>query len=323
MIYIAHPGTDVALHLAAEYYFATEKKMGQTVFMLWQSEPTLVVGRFQNIYEEVEHRYVKEKGIKIVRRMSGGGTVYQDGGGRQFAFIDYEGKDGIDFASYLAPIVQALQGMGVPAEINGRNDLTAQGKKFSGNAQYRKSGTTVHHGTLLFDTDIAEMVASTSPDPYKITSKSIKSVKDRVVNVSIYLPGMTADAFADTIAQAVMGKDGVAYHLTDEDHARIEQIANEIFRADEFLYGSNPTFDAVKTERFPGGRVEVGLHVEKNKIVACALHGDFFASTEPGVIENALVGVEYEKNAVLGALAPFDGMLMGIELEALAELVTR
>ncbi len=321
MIYIAHPGTDVALHLAAEYYFATEKKLPETVFMLWQSAPTLVVGRFQNTYEEINLRYAEEKGIAIVRRMSGGGTVYQDRGGRQFAFIDQAAGEGIDFTSYLRPIVRALCALGVPAEINGRNDLCCEGKKFSGNAQYRQKGTTVHHGTLLFDTDIAEMVAATSPDPYKISSKSIKSVKDRVINLKTYLPDMDAEAFGETVVEAVLGEGGGRYTLTEEDDRRIAQIADEIFRPWDFRFGNNPKFDLVKTGRFPGGKVELHLNIERGHIAALDIHGDFFSSLSPAQIAQTLVGTRFEPQAIEAALAPLQGKLYGISAKDLSSLL--
>ncbi len=323
MIYVFHPGTDVCLHLAAEYYFATEKKLGETVFMLWHSAPTLVVGKFQNTFEEINLHYVEEKKIAVVRRMSGGGTVYQDGGGCQFAFIDYGAASGIDFVSYLRPVVDALKTLGVPAEFSGRNDLLAGGRKFSGNAQYRLKGTTVHHGTLLFDTDIAEMVAATAVDPYKIQSKSIKSVRQRVVNLREYLSDMDMEGLREFLAGAIMGGEPITYSLTDEDNARIEQIADEIFRPWEFRFGSNPKFDIVKTGRFLGGKVEFQLQVEKGRIERVGIWGDFFASIDTAQLADALVGVPYRFDDVKEALAPFAGAIYGVTEIELAELITR
>ena len=323
MICIYHPGTDVASHLACEYYFATEKKLGDTVFMLWHSRPTLVVGKFQNTFEEINLRYAEEKGIDIVRRLSGGGTVYQDGGGCQFAFVDYGADSGIDFTSYLRPVVDALSKIGVPASFNGRNDLVAGGRKFSGNSQYRLKGTTVHHGTLLFDTDISEMVGATAVDPYKIESKSIKSVRDRVVNLIEYLPDFTIDRLRDFLADAVLGENGVRYELTEEDNARIAQIAEEIFRPWEFRFGSNPKFDIEKVGRFTGGKMEFQLSVEKGRIAKVAVRGDFFASVDTDILCEALLGVTYTYDAVKEALIPFEGQIYGVTVEEMANLITR
>lgn len=322
MIYLFHPGTDVCSHLAAEYYFATEKNLGETVFLLWRSRPTLVVGKFQNTFEEINLRYVEEKGIDVVRRLSGGGTVYQDGGGLQFAFVDYGASEGIDFISYLKPVVAALQQIGVPAEFNGRNDLIADGRKFSGNSQYRLHGTTVHHGTLLFDTDIEEMVAATSVDPYKIASKSIKSVRERVVNLREYLPNMSRDEFRDFLATAIMCGSPRTYTLTEEDNARIAQITAETFRPWEFRFGSNPKFEIVKTGHFAGGKMEFRLSVDHGIIEQIAVYGDFFASLDTDFLVKALTGIPYRTDAVREALLPMEGLVYGVTTEEMANLIT-
>lgn len=321
MYYLFHEGGDVCSHLAAEYYFATEKKLDDTLFVLWRSRPTLVVGRFQNTHEEINLRYVEEQGIDVVRRMSGGGTVYQDGGGLQFAFIDYGADRGIDFTTYLTPVVQALRAEGVDASFNGRNDLVVGGRKFSGNAQYRLKGTTVHHGTLLFDTDIAAMVAATAVDPYKIESKSIKSVRERVVNLREYLPHMTRDDFRDRMADAILGRKAVSMTLDAEDEARIAAVTEEVFRPAAFRFGRNPRFDTTRVGRFVGGKVEVSLSVEKDVICAASVSGDFFASCDTEVLVEALIGLPYRRDAVAEALLPFEGAIYGVTVAELAELI--
>ena len=188
MIYIETGSTDVYYNFGLENYFATEKRLPDTVFLFWRTTPTLMVGKYQNILEEINKPYADAHGIHLVRRMSGGGTIYTDLGGWQFTFIQHKEAGEIEFGQYIAPVIDALREMGVSASFNGRNDLTIDGKKFSGNAQYRLGDCIVHHGSLLFDTDIEQMVASTTVDSYKIISKSIKSVRDRVTNISEHLP---------------------------------------------------------------------------------------------------------------------------------------
>lgn len=291
--------------------------------MLWQSAPTLVVGKFQNTFEEINLRYAEEKGIAVVRRMSGGGTVYQDEGECQFAFIDYDAPQGIDFASYLKPIVACLRNLGVDASFSGRNDLLAGGRKFSGNAQYRIKNTTVHHGTLLFDTDISEMVAATAPDPYKIESKSIKSVRERVVNLRELLPDMDMPAFREHIAAAVAGTHRPSYALTVEDNRRIEQIADEIFRPWEFRFGKNPRFDVVKAGHFTGGSLEFRLRIERGRIAQAALFGDFFSESGTAQITDALIGLPYRTEDIRKALLPFEHTVYGVTAEEMAELIAK
>ena len=230
MIYIETGSADVYYNFGLEYYFTLEKRLPETVFLFWRTTPTLMVGKYQNVLEEINKPYADEHGIHLVRRMSGGGTIYTDMGGWQFTFIQHKEAGEIEFGQYIAPVIDALREMGVSASFNGRNDLTIDGKKFSGNAQYRLGDCIVHHGSLLFDTDIAQMVASTTVDSYKITSKSIKSVRDRVTNISEHLPSpMDAETFKETMVRHIMNGSTAAYTVTPEDDARIREIAGEQF----------------------------------------------------------------------------------------------
>ena len=202
MIYIETGSTDVYYNFGLEYYFTVEKRLPETVFLFWRTTPTLMVGKYQNVLEEINKPYADAHGIHLVRRMSGGGTIYTDLGGWQFTFIQHREAGEIEFSQYIAPVIGALREMGVNAAFNGRNDLTIDGRKFSGNAQYRLGDCIVHHGSLLFDTDIEQMVASTTVDSYKIISKSIKSVRDRVTNISEHLPApMDAETFKETMVR--------------------------------------------------------------------------------------------------------------------------
>ena len=201
-----------------EYVYETFRD--DNVFLLWKNTPAVVVGSYQNICREVHVEALRQRGIPVVRRISGG-TSYTDMGGWQFTFIQHKEAGEIEFSQYIAPVIDALREMGVNAAFNGRNDLTIDGKKFSGNAQYRLGDCIVHHGSLLFDTDIEQMVASTTVDSYKITSKSIKSVRDRVTNISEHLPvPMDAETFKETMVRHIMNGSADTYTVTPEDDAR-------------------------------------------------------------------------------------------------------
>ena len=187
MVYIDLESTDVYENFGLEYYLAKEKKLEDTVFLFWRTTPTLMLGKYQNLAEEVNLPYAREQKMNLVRRMSGGGTIYTDPGGWQFTFIDRYKEEGIEFKKYLSPVLDALAKLSIKAEFNGRNDLCIEGRKFSGNAQYHLGESIVHHGSLLFSTDIEKMVNSTTVDEYKIISKSIQSVRERVCNISDHL----------------------------------------------------------------------------------------------------------------------------------------
>ncbi len=301
MIYVETASEDVCFNLASEYYFCTKKRLNEPVYLLWRTTPTLVVGKFQNTLEEIDRAYAEEKGITVVRRLSGGGTMYLDEGGLQFTFIEPSEGIGIRFEQYILPIVSALQKLGIPAGFNGRNDLTVGGKKFSGNSQYKLNGITVHHGTMMFDTNVEEMVRATTVDPDKILSKSIKSVRDRVTNLRDHLPGDSEVdylAFKRHMIEAVAGTPPREYILTEEDVREIEAIANEKFRGYENVYGRSPEFSVKKSARFAAGRVSVGLNVKKGVITDCTITGDFFSSLDPKALADTFVGVRYHPSDI-------------------------
>lgn len=303
MIYIETGSTDVYYNFGLEYYFTLEKQLEDTVFLFWRTTPTLMVGKYQNVLEEINKPYADEHGIHIVRRMSGGGTIYTDMGGWQYTFIQHEGADTISFQEYIAPVIDALKEMGVHAEFNGRNDLLIDDRKFSGTAQYRLGNSIVHHGSLLFDTDIEQMVASTTVDDYKILSKSIKSVRDRVTNISEHLPKpMNADEFKECMVRHIMHGSSNTYVPTPEDKKRIQELADLHFNNWDSIYGANPSFNIERTGWFAGGKIQFKMDVKKNVIQNISVYGDFFSTADAGTICQALTGCRYERQAVLQAI---------------------
>jgi lipoate-protein ligase A len=175
-------------NLALEEYLL--KEFDNNCFMLWRNEPCIVVGRNQNTITEINSEYVKKHRIKVVRRLSGGGAVFHDLGNLNFTFIIKDAQNSFyNFHKFTAPIIEALDTLGVKAELSGRNDLTITntGQKFSGNAQYRYKGKLLHHGTILFNATINDMTASLKVNPGKLDSKGVKSVSSRVTNIQNHL----------------------------------------------------------------------------------------------------------------------------------------
>lgn len=324
MIYIETGSSDAYFNFGLEYYFTAVKRLDEPVFLFWRTQPTLMVGKYQNTLEEIDQAYAEAHGIQVVRRMSGGGTIYTDPGGWQFTFIEYGDGGDIHFQEFITPIVEALRALGVPAEFNGRNDLLIEGKKFSGNAQYKLAGSTVHHGSLLFATDIEQMVRSTTVDSYKIISKSIKSVRDRVTNISDHLAQpMTADAFKQHMVSCIMGGSGRRYELTEEDRQAIEAIAGQRFRSWESRYGTNPKFSIVKTGRFAGGKIEFRLDVKKGVIASAHVSGDFFGTEQADSLGAALEGCRFAREDVRQALLShgMEDAVYGITVDEIARTV--
>lgn len=320
MIFI-ETNSDSAYHnFAVEYYFMTEKQLDDTALMFWRTQPTLMVGHFQNTFSEVNLDYANSRNIQIVRRMSGGGTIYTDMGGWQFTFISRGDNGQISFMRFIEPVVVALRRLGADVEFNGRNDLVVDGKKFSGNAQYIKGGNTLHHGSILFDTNIDEMVRSTTVDEDKIVSKGIKSVRDRVTNISEYLTTpITMEEFKSAMVESIMCGEENTYTLTSADLARIREIEAALFNNWHKIFGDSPRCSLQKSKRFAGGSVQSHLDVEKGCIGNIEIYGDFFGDIDIGAVCELLKGCEYRKECVLSRVADSVGGLYGITAEEFAD----
>ena len=323
MIQIETASHDPFFNQAFEDYVFRTWREGD-VLLLWRNRPAVVVGCYQNICREVHMRALLERGIPVVRRMSGGGTIYTDLGGWQFTFIEHSPEQQIEFAQYIGPVVDAVRELGADAGFNGRNDLLIGGRKFSGNAQYRLGDCIVHHGSLLYDTDIEQMAASTTVDPYKILSKSIRSVRDRVTNISEHLPRkLSVEEFKSCMVRRLMRGSTDSYTVTPEDDARIKQLAQEKFAAWDAIYGKNPRFNLERTGRFPGGKLTFRMDVQKGIIRSASVWGDFFSTLSAEAITDALTGCRYDRAAVLDALRKngIDGAVYQISAADMAALI--
>lgn len=306
MTYIEHDNTDPCFNFGAEEYFMGEKDIGDdNLFMFWRTKPTLMIGRFQNTVEEINVAYAEENGLQIVRRNSGGGTIYTDEKTWQFSFIvkNYD-KNACGFRHFTEPIVEAMQNAGLRAEFGGRNDLFIEGKKVSGNAQFRRQNAMVHHGSILFATDLEALVKSISVSDDKIVSKGIKSVRERVTRIADHLKEpMDEAAFRDFMVKSILRTGTSVYRPSSFDIRRIEEIADKKFRTWEWNYGSSPAFNIERKKRFASGGITVNLSVSKGIIDTCKIYGDFFASGDIEAVEKALCGIPYEKSALASLIA--------------------
>lgn len=325
MIYIENNSTDPYFNFALEYYLIKEKQLpNDQVFIFWRTEPTVMIGKYQNTLEEINERFVKENKINVVRRITGGGAIYTDMGGWQFSFITKGVTESIDFNQYIGPVIEGLKKLDVPAEFNSRNDLVIHVKKFSGNAQCILNGYTLHHGSLLFSTDFEQMVKCLTVDDYKIISKGIKSVRERVTNISEHLlQPIDTDTFRKIMVDSIMQGSSEEYKLTSEDLQRINAIAKEKFESWEWNYGTSPKFNITKTGRFDGGKMEFKLDVNKGKITSCHIYGDFFGTMDISVLCDALIDCDYEKESVKKAIEKCDIKqgLYNIDEEELANII--
>ncbi|WP_042349640.1 lipoate--protein ligase [Bacillus massiliigorillae] len=308
MLFIDNKGiTDPQINLAIEEYALKNLGTDDSYLLFYINEPSIIIGKNQNTIEEINTEYVESNGIKVVRRLSGGGAVYHDLGNLNFSFITKDDGDSFhNFRKFTEPVVQALKKMGVHAELSGRNDLLAEGRKISGNAQFSTKGKMFSHGTLLFNSEMDHVVSALKVRKDKIESKGIKSVRSRVANISEFLSEpMTIEQFRSELLKNIFeGYEEIPeYVLTEEDWKNIHQLSKERYQSWDWNYGKSPNFNIHNSNRFPVGLIEFRLEVKKGVIEQCKIFGDFFGVGDVKEIENLLVGVQYEKGAIEDALS--------------------
>lgn len=324
MLVVLNPSTSASFNMAAEEYIL--KNFSEDVFMLWQADKTVLIGKNQNTRKEIDVQYVEENDIKVIRRLSGGGAVYNDLGNTNFAFISTDSGDSFaNFKKFTAPIIDLLKSLGVPAEFSGRNDLLVNGKKFSGNAQFKHKNRLLHHGTLLFSSNMEQLGKALSPDMLKFKSKGIKSVKSRVTNISEHLPEkISVEQFMNLANEHILEtfSGSRTYTFSDEDLIAIKKIEDERFANWEWNFGASPKYDFINQEKFPGGLVEINLQVKDGIISSAKIFGDFFSQDEISDIENELKGIKHDTASVRKTLLQFDlnNYFAGITLDELIQL---
>lgn len=304
--------TDPTINLAIEYHLLNNVVLDEPILLFYINEPSIIIGRNQNTIEEINTDYVEKKNIHVVRRFSGGGAVYHDFGVFCFCFITKDDGDSFrDFGKFTEPIIDSLHKMGVEgAKLEGRNDLLINGQKFSGNAMYSKNGRMTAHGTIMFDSDIEEVVNALKVRKDKIESKGIKSIRSRVTNIKPYLSDdyqfLSTKEFRDRLLLNIFDvntpEEVKEYKLTDEDWKQIEELSGKYFNNWDWNYGKSPKFELVRRHRFSIGSVEFKMNVDKGFIQDIRIFGDFFGLGDISDVEKQLNGTKYDVTSISEAL---------------------
>lgn len=298
MRFIYNTHTDPAFNLATEEWLLRHTE--SDIFMLWRNASAVIVGRNQNTSAEINEDFARQRGIKVIRRLTGGGAVFHDLGNVNFTFIQLGKRTGLDFQRFTLPILEALRALGVDCQFEGRNDLVIDGQKFSGNAQLLEKDRVLHHGTLLFSAEMADLSGVLKINQAKYADKAVKSVQKRVTNISSHLknPLSVEDFILHVMEHVAAGTPGVRQNLSPEEEAGIAGLVNAKYGTWEWNFGSSPAYTFTRSTRTPGGVVEVHLDVRQGAISAARIFGDFFGVRPIAELENLLPGCPHERNAL-------------------------
>ena len=305
--YYFSPFDDAHKNLAIDEHFLNSVKPGELYLFIYINRSAVIIGRNQNPWKECDVASMKRDGVQLVRRFSGGGAVYHDAGNLNFSFISAE--DRYDEAAQAGLLLSVLDGFGIKAELTGRNDLCADGRKFSGNAWCRRNGGVARHGTLLINTDMDNMRKYLTPRAAKLEAHGVDSVRGRVCNLSGLSQNITVGAMATALEAAfrhetrsggavACGGAGVQprpFALSREDNLAIEAL-HARNASDEWALGECPRFDYTYERRFDWGMAELCVNVRRGAITGLEIYTDAMDAELPGRLRRALIGKRFNPN---------------------------
>lgn len=301
--YYVQQGTEPCHNLAMERFLLEHGPKNSCVLYLWQNAHTVVIGKNQNCWQECRLGQLEADGGIMVRRLSGGGAVYHDLGNLNFTFLT--DKTHYDVSRQLDVILQALLKLGIKADKSGRNDLTIDGRKFSGNAFYESGNRCYHHGTLMVAVDQEKLGKYLQVSASKLAAKGVRSVQSRVMNLTEKKPDLTLEELKQALISAMQDVYGVkaeAYPKEWLDMAQIAEYEKE-FRSDAWRFGQRLPFTWETEHRFSWGNIQLQIVAEYGKIKQAKIYSDAMDTDIIDAMANALNGCPFSGKAMADQLA--------------------
>ena len=325
MRYIKNVSTNPYYNMAFDEYCLESLSINEPVFYLWQNRPAVIVGFNQEVNTEVNLDYLKENGIDLVRRVTGGGAVYHDLGNLNYTIVGRSEDLERDYPEYASIMAKALQSLGVPATLSGRNDILVEGRKVSGFAKRVCKNRLMVHGTLMYNVDVDVLTKVLNPSNTKLQSKGIASVRSRVANLCEYLPNIPdIQTFSKQLEEILSHHyQDTEYQLSEEDLANIQLLTDQKFATWEWNYGRSPKATLTHSARLACGTVEIHLTLAENRISSCRFGGDFLGNLPATDLESALIEVIYNTENIQKRLSSFtiSDYFDGVAMEELIKLI--
>lgn len=321
MLCFISPYTNPYFNLAAEEYLL--KSFQEDLFLLYRNRPSIVVGKHQNTLAEINLPFVQENEILVARRISGGGTVFHDLGNLNFAFFT-SGEEGelVDYKRATTPIIAALKSMGLEVRLGKRNELLLKGLKISGTASHVFKQRVLHHGTLLFSSEMGKLSAALKSDKQRFTDRAVKSVRSRVTNIRDHLKeSMDVEMFQERILAHMLqnSKDARLYKLGRADTEEIKILRDSKYSTWEWNFGYSPKYQFCRHISFKGGSLELHMNVVKGVIKELKIVGDFISLRDIVLLESLLVGTIHDPETLRNKLTGIEvsNYISGLENEEL------
>lgn len=292
--------TDTSINLAVEEYFMNICKEDTIILFLWQSHNTVVIGQHQNPYRECNLQLMEEEQVTLIRRKSGGGAVYHDIGNLNFSFI--VPKSLYDIEKQFEVIVEALNSLGIKADVSGRNDMTVDGCKFSGNAFIHHDEVSCHHGTLLVETALEKLGKYLTPSSLKLRSKGVESVRARVINLKQYKTNLTVARVIDAIQNAFEATYEGQVENIELPASKDVEMFSACYSDWSWTYGASPKYDISYEDRFEWGNIGIELSIHSGKITNCDVHSDTLIDDHFKELAKEWIGLEFRKEYMLVAV---------------------